>query len=110
MNVFYPEGTLITSEENLAAISSPELMRQAAERKTILEARAAVCTPSHDLLLDIPFARAVIPRTEGALGIAEGTARDISMLSRVGKPVAFHRGPRDDADRHELELPLVRDF
>lgn len=97
MNVFYPEGRLITSEENSCVISSPALMKQAGVHKTVLEARAAVCTPAHDLWLDIPFAKAVIPRTEGALGIADGTARDISMLSRVGKPVAFTVMSVDDS-------------
>ncbi len=30
-----------------------------------------------------------IPREESALGIAEGTTREIAILSRVGKPVCF---------------------
>lgn len=30
-----------------------------------------------------------IPRSEAALGIAEGTTREIAILSRVGKPICF---------------------
>ena len=89
MNRFYPEGRLICTAENTAVINGRELMKMAAVQKNVLEARAVMCTPSHDLIVDIPGAKAVIPREEGALGIAEGTARDISMLSRVGKPVCF---------------------
>lgn len=89
MRRFYPEGRLIGTEENSAVINGKELMKMAAVQKTVLEARAVICTPSHDLVPDIPGAAAIIPREEGALGIAEGTTRDIAMLSRVGKPVCF---------------------
>ena len=30
-----------------------------------------------------------IPREKGALGITEGTTKDIALISRVNKPVAF---------------------
>ena len=33
--------------------------------------------------------RGIIPREEGALGIREGTVRDIAIISRVNKPVCF---------------------
>ena len=89
MNRFYPEGRLLSTEENTAVINGRELMKMAAVQKTVLEARAVICTPSHDLVLDIPGTEAVIPRAEGALGIADGSTRDIAMLSRVGKPVCF---------------------
>ncbi len=97
MNRFYPEGRLIATEENTSVINDKEQMKLASVHKTVLEARALMCTPAHDLVLDIPFARAVIPRVEGALGIADGTARDIAMLSRVGKPVCFTVMSVDDS-------------
>ena len=33
--------------------------------------------------------KGIIPRNEGALGIEEGTVRDIALISRVNKPVSF---------------------
>lgn len=89
MHGFYPEGRLCMSEEHAAVLRSPELMEKAFKEQTILEAQAVMCDASHDLIVDIPNARGVIPRKEGALGIAEGTTRDIALLSRVNKPVCF---------------------
>ena len=58
-------------------------------RKLILEARAAVCSGGHDLIVDLPCAEGIIPRSEGAVGITDGKTRDIALISRVGKPVCF---------------------
>jgi small subunit ribosomal protein S1 len=33
--------------------------------------------------------RGIIPRAEGAIGIEDGSVRDIALISRVNKPVAF---------------------
>ena len=33
--------------------------------------------------------RGIIPREEGAIGISDGSTRDIALISRVGKPVSF---------------------
>ena len=89
MNVFYPEGRLMGSAENEYYLSTPERLMSAHAKGVILEARAAVCSKEHDLYVELPFGMAVIPREEGALGIREGTVRDIALLSRVGKPVCF---------------------
>ena len=89
MNAFYPEGRLVGTADNEYYLSTPERLEAAARRGLILEAVAAVCSKEHDLYVDLPFGRAVIPREEGALGISEGTVRDIALLSRVGKPVCF---------------------
>ena len=43
------------------------------------------------LIVDIGSYRGIIPREEGALGIAEGTTRDIAIISRVNKPAACLR-------------------
>ena len=89
MTNHYPEGRLVSSEENKRILSDTALMLRAAEDKTILEARALMCTAAHDMVVELPHAVGIIPRREGALGIAEGTVRDIAMLARVGKTVCF---------------------
>ena len=86
---FFPEGYLLHSPENIAATRSPAALAEAARQGAILEARAALCDSAHNLILDLPGVRAVIPREEGALGIREGTVRDIAILSRVNRPVCF---------------------
>ena len=54
-----------------------------------MEARALLCDSSHDLVVDLGPMRGLIPREEGAIGIREGTVRDIAILSRVNRPVCF---------------------
>ena len=40
-------------------------------------------------MIDFGFCKGKIPRCEGAVGISDGTTRDIALLSRVNKPVCF---------------------
>ena len=86
---FYPEGHRLNSPEDLAAIGSPAALGEAMREGRILEARAVMCDSAHDLIVDLGCMRGIIPREEGALGIREGTVRDIAILSRVNRPVSF---------------------
>lgn len=65
------------------------LMAEAYARGTIIEAQAVVCDSDHNLIVDLPCGKGIIPRTEGAIGIADGSTRDIALLSKVNKPVCF---------------------
>ena len=89
MTPFYPEGVLLATARNRAALSSPAALREAMVLGTVLEARALRCDAAHNLYVELPFGAGIIPHDEGALGIAEGTTRDIALLSRVRKPVCF---------------------
>ena len=86
---FYPEGRLLASPENTAALQSLPALTEAMREGRILEARAAMCDSAHNLWVDFPCMRGMIPREEGALGIREGSVRDIAILSRVNRPVSF---------------------
>jgi len=87
--IFSPEGSLIRTAQNKRLISTEEGLREAMENGTILEAHAAVCDSSHNLIVDLPCATGIIPRSEGAVGISEGLTRDIAVISRVNKTVCF---------------------
>lgn len=89
MNNYLPEGKRINLPENKAALRSPSALMEAAARGQILEARAAVCDSAHNLIVELPFGKGLIPRLEGAFGIADGTTKDIALISRVNKPVCF---------------------
>lgn len=89
MNQYLPEGYRIATEENKRAISSPAGLHQAMQSGTVLEARVLVCDSAHNLIVDLPCMQGIIPRLEGAVGIREGTTRDIALISRVNKPVCF---------------------
>lgn len=86
---YLPEGALLYTAENRAALSSVSAMERAMRDGTILEARTTLCDNAHNLMLQLPCMRGWIPREEGAIGISEGTTRDIALIARAGKPVAF---------------------
>ena len=109
-NHYLPEGRLLYTPEN-RRYSSADL-EQALEQETVLEGRAVLCTVNHDLMVSYGPHLGRIPREEGALGIREGTAREIAILSRVGKPVAFTVTEWGDTPvfsrRRAQELALAR--
>lgn len=89
MTAFLPEGKRIDTAQNRRALGSADALRAAMEHSQIVEARAVLCDHEHNLIVDLAGVRGVIPREEGAVGIREGTVRDIAVISRVGKSVCF---------------------
>lgn len=81
---------MIDTAENKAAMRSAAALADACKEKKLLEARAVVCDSAHNLIVDLGCMKGIIPREEGALGIAEGTVKDIAVISRVNKPVCFY--------------------
>lgn len=86
---YYPEGKLIDRYENKNRLRTPEALMSAKASGCILEAKAVLCDAQHNLIVSLPFGRGIIPREEGAIGIADGSVRDIALLARVNKPVCF---------------------
>ena len=86
---YTPEGILFHTKRNTDMTTGTAALTRAMEHNEILEARAVLCDSGHNLIVDLGCMKGVIPREEGALGIAEGTTRDIAVISRVGKPVCF---------------------
>ncbi len=89
MKKFYPEGCLINTAENKNSLKSISSLQEAMIQGKILEARAVVCDNEHNLIVDLPCAKGIIPRLEGAIGIDDGSTRDIALISKVSKPVCF---------------------
>ena len=89
MKHYKPEGSLLNTEENLSYLQNAEGLRRAKETGHILEGRAVLCDNEHNLMVDLNGIRGIIPRTEAAMGISEGTTKDIAIISRTGKPVCF---------------------
>ncbi len=89
MTKYLPEGKIFNSPENQYYLHSAERMAEAMAQKLTLEGHALMCTAEHDLIVELPFGKGIIPREEGAIGITEGTTRDIALLSRVNKTVCF---------------------
>lgn len=89
MNEYRPEGSLFRTATNQKYISSLDGLSEAMEKGFILEARAAVCDSNHNLIVDLPCAKGIIYRENGAVGISDGSTRDIAIISRVNKIVCF---------------------
>ena len=88
MLLYPPEGRLLHTSGNQAACQSFTHLEQAKANGMILEGRTILCTPEHELQVQLGSFLGRIPREEAALGIREGTSREIAILSRVGKPTA----------------------
>lgn len=84
---FYPEGWNL-SENKKNRFTSADLA-EAKVQETVLEAPVIMCDAAHNLVVNLGCMKGVIPREEGALGISDGTTRDIALISRVGKTVCF---------------------
>lgn len=87
MKVFKPEGQLISTEENKRYLSNSFTLRDAFYAKAVIEGRVTRCDSEHNLYVDLGEVKGIIPRNEGALGIDDGSVRDIALISRVNKPV-----------------------
>ena len=88
-DAFFPEGARVDSPDNQAALTTPQSLETARLTGAVLEARVTTCDSMHNLWVSLPCMRGMIPREEGAVGIADGSVRDIALIARVGKPVCF---------------------
>mgnify|MGYP003299576432 CR=1 FL=1 len=89
MMAYLPEGFLINTTENRKNIDSFENFSKAYREGVPIEARVSFCDCSHNLHIDFGFIEGIIPREECAIGIADGSTKDIAIISRVNKPVKF---------------------
>ena len=84
---FYPEGC----RKSLAkTFESVEEIKNAMMKNEIIEGKVLLCDREHNLHIDLGAIRGIIQREEGALGIDDGTVRDIALISKVGKNVCFN--------------------
>lgn len=88
-NPYLPEGSLLDTPENLVKCAEIQSLLRAAQDRDILEGRAVSCDAEHNLSVKLGPFTGIIPRQEAALGIREGSTREIAILARVGKPVSF---------------------
>lgn len=89
MKDYYPEGTLINTDDNKKYLTNIATLQVAQSLEKILEANVVMCDAEHNLIVDLGIMKGIIPREEGAIGIREGITRDIALISRVGHSVSF---------------------
>ena len=90
MNEYKPEGMLISTQRNRELTSGLGGLKRALDLGVILEANASLCDHSLNLHVDLGGGiRAIIPRSEVQYSKDGEPIKDIAILTRVGKPVAF---------------------
>lgn len=89
MKKYYPEGTITENKINKRYMESINGLRECFFTEKILEAKAVLCDHEHNLHIDLGIMEGIIPREECAIGISDGSVRDIAIISRVNKPVCF---------------------
>ncbi len=88
-NRYVPEGMLINTSENAESLASLSSLEKAMLDGKILEARATLCTGDFSLHVDLGVCRGIIPKEEAAWCEDGKMPRDIAIITRVGKAVAF---------------------
>lgn len=89
MKEFYPEGWLNSTTENKKNMCTASALSAAILSETVIESVATMCDQEHNLIVNLGCMKGIIPRNEGAIGIDNGTTRDIALISRVGRPISF---------------------
>ena len=88
-NTYKPEGLLGATKENKEALASPESLERALRTGQILEATALLCDNRMRLHVDLGCMRGIIEREEAVWCRPTESIKDIAVITRVGKPVAF---------------------
>jgi small subunit ribosomal protein S1 len=88
MKKYYPEGTLINTSENSYYLKSIFNMQESMNQGRILEAKQLCATTIITLLLICHVQKELFHVIEGAIGIADGSTKDIALITKVNKPVA----------------------
>lgn len=86
---YFPEGLIIKTPRNRDAMASMASLEEARATEKILEARVLLCSSHFDLTVDLGVCRGIIPRDEVAWSEDGKVPRDIAIITRVGKAVAF---------------------
>ncbi len=88
MNRYLPEGMLIATLENQEYLATQAGLERALDRQRILESVALLCDGEMNLHFDLNGIPGILPRSEVQYSPKE-EIKDIAVLTRVGKPVAF---------------------
>lgn len=86
---FKPEGALLNTPENQEYLSSLQGLERAMNTGTIVEAIATLCDSRLRLHVDLHCATGIIEPEEAVFCRAGEERKDIAIITRVGKPVAF---------------------
>lgn len=87
MKRYLPEGELISTHENREYTSSLAGLERAMSEGKILEGMAVTCDSNLNITVDLYGIKGIIPKSEALY--SENGFKDIAVITRVGKAVAF---------------------
>ena len=85
---YLPEG-MYSGSQNSENMSSALALERAMAQRRILEAPAILCDGDLNLIVDLGVMQGIIPRSQAAISTNGEPIKDIAIISRVGKPIAF---------------------
>ena len=89
LELFTPEGTRINTPQNREILSSPLGLERAMNNGTIVEGRVTLCDNRLRLHVDLGCAEGIVEPEDAVYCRAGEERKDIAILTRVGKPIAF---------------------
>ena len=89
MERYLPEGCLWNTVENTASLKSTASLQESWREGRVLEGRVTLCDSGHNLIVDLISMKGIIPKEEGAIGIQDGSTKDIALISRVNKEMCI---------------------
>ena len=88
-NIYLPEGSLIGTPENEEYVSSIAGLERAFLEGKILESTVMFCDSSFRLHIDLNGMLGIMDKDEAMFCRSGESAKDIAIITRVGKPIAF---------------------
>lgn len=89
INSYMPEGLIMGSSLNRELCSSRQGLERAMSQGIILESVATLCDSQMNLHVELHDAVGIIPKEEVVYCREGERVKDIAVITRVGKPVAF---------------------
>ncbi|MBE6690065.1 MAG: 30S ribosomal protein S1 [Ruminococcaceae bacterium] len=89
INTYVPEGMRLHTAANKEALSSVEALERACYTGQVLEAPALLCDNRMRLHVDLGCMRGIMDREEALWCRPGESIKDIAVITRVGKPIAF---------------------
>ncbi len=87
--MYKPEGLLPSGSDPRDYYYTQAMLEKAAATGKILEARTTLCDSDFSLHVDLGGMKGIIPKTEAVYNASGEEIKDIAVITRVGKIVAF---------------------
>jgi len=86
---FNPEGVIFSTALNRERLSSISALQNAYINSIVLEGVATRFDLNKNMVVDLGVINGIIPFYASALGIENGRTKEISLLTKIGKPINF---------------------